>query len=87
MSNEAYPIIRRIFLAQPRLLEFNRAKWLARPINNINKYEPESLLRPRHIQGNSHDQWQMYYHSSVVNDLRDELERHRAHMRHLQEQL
>lgn len=71
MSEDPYPIVKRIFLAQPRKRQYS-SHWNARQVDNANITDSARLDRPPK-SGWAHEPFELYYHESVVNELKEEI--------------
>lgn len=79
-DRQVYPVMKRIFAAQPRKQVFKKAQWIVRPVNQIDRTEDGNLVRPAEM-GFSHMPFELYYHCSVVQELREEVRRLRAELK------
>lgn len=71
MSSHDMPIVKRIFLAQPRKPKY-KAHWRPAPVPNENTSEDYMLVRPLDL-GWAHDPFELYYHVSVVDELKSQV--------------
>lgn len=70
-----YDIVKRIFLAQPRKNEYQHSTWIARPIENMNVSDGGYLPIPTGRGSFSHEPFEIYYHQSIVDELKNEIKK------------
>jgi hypothetical protein len=71
--SDKYEIINRVFLAQPRRRQFPKCQWNARAVSNMDQSEDYNLFVPSIGMDASHEPYELYYHHSIVEQLREQI--------------
>lgn len=73
-----YPIPKRIMVARPRWRTFRNAKWIVRPVPDMDESDDRNLVINQTYRihcglhtDSAHETLEVYYHSSVVEELKE----------------